>query len=88
MKIVAIVACLLVFASCEARVHIESKPVEVEKADPPQFKFFVVYTGQGYAETTPNAAGYRLHSIQAHSEASQYTHSSWVTLIYELENPK
>mgnify|MGYP003434413054 CR=1 FL=1 len=88
MKIVAIVACLLVFASCEARVHIESKPAEVEKADPPQFKFFVVYTGERYAEASPNVAGYRLHSIQAHSEGSDYVHNTWVTLIYELENPE
>lgn len=90
MKIAAIVACLSFLSSCEAKVHVDSKPsgVEVEKADPPQFKFFVVFTGTGYAETTPNAAGYRLHSIQAHSEASKYTHCSWVTLVYELEKPR
>ncbi len=81
-------AAVLALSACEAQVRIESKPTQVEKADQPKFKFFVVITDGGYAEASPSVEGYRLHSIHAHSEASNYTHCSRVTLVYELETPK
>lgn len=87
-ELIALALTLALFAGCEARLAVESKPTEVERSDPPKFKFFVVYTGSGYAEATPNAAGYRLHSIQAHSDATGHISRQWVTLIYELEAPR
>jgi hypothetical protein len=87
-ELIALTACLALLSGCEARLAVESKPTEVEKSDPPKFKFFVVCTRGGYAEATPNAAGYRLHSIQAHSDATGRISRQWVTLIYELEAPR